>query len=98
LLSAIGVILALQWLFYRTSLGRAFRATSDNPVTASLMGIKPQRVFAQATGIAMVVVARNFQPTSSSPPPASTSTCWETSPSRSMTSRSDLDDKAFVYK
>ncbi|WP_422371564.1 branched-chain amino acid ABC transporter permease [Hoeflea sp.] len=56
LFSAIGVILALQWLFYRTSLGRAFRATSDDPVTASLMGIKPQRVFAQATGIAMIVV------------------------------------------
>ena len=50
LISAIGVILALQWLFYRTALGRAFRATSDDPVTASLMGIKPQRVFAQATG------------------------------------------------
>lgn len=72
LLSAIGVILALQWLFFRTSLGRAFRATSDNPVTASLMGIKPQRVFAQATGIAMVVVTiaalylgtrANFDPT-----------------------------------
>lgn len=56
LLSAIAVILALQWLFYRTSLGRAFRATSDDPVTASLMGIKPKRVFAQATGIAMIVV------------------------------------------
>ena len=72
LLSAIGVILALQWLFYRTSLGRAFRATSDDPVTAGLMGIKPQRVFAQATGIAMVVVTiaalylgtrSNFDPT-----------------------------------
>ena len=72
LVSAIGVILALQWLFYRTSLGRAFRATSDDPVTASLMGIKPQRVFAQATGIAMVVVTiaalylgtrANFDPT-----------------------------------
>ena len=72
LLSAIGVILALQWLFFRTSLGRAFRATSDDPVTASLMGIKPQRVFAQATGIAMVVVTiaalylgtrANFDPT-----------------------------------
>ncbi|MDP3524781.1 MAG: branched-chain amino acid ABC transporter permease, partial [Hoeflea sp.] len=72
LLSAIAVILVLQWLFYRTSLGRAFRATSDDPVTAGLMGIKPQRVFAQATGIAMVVVTiaalylgtrSNFDPT-----------------------------------
>jgi branched-chain amino acid transport system permease protein len=55
-LSAIGVILALNWLFYRTALGRAFRATSDDPVTASLMGIKPASIFATATGVAMVVV------------------------------------------
>ncbi|MCD1633990.1 branched-chain amino acid ABC transporter permease [Martelella mediterranea] len=53
--SAILVILGLNWIFYRTALGRAFRATSDDPVTAQLMGIRPQRVFAVATGIAMVV-------------------------------------------
>lgn len=53
--SAIVVILGLNWIFYRTALGRAFRATSDDPVTAQLMGIRPQRVFAVATGIAMVV-------------------------------------------
>ena len=47
--SAIMVIIALNQLFYRTALGRAFRATSDDPVTASLMGIKPARVFATAT-------------------------------------------------
>lgn len=70
--SAILVTLALQWLFYRTSLGRAFRATSDDPVTASLMGVKPASVFAKATGIAMIVVTiaalylgtrANFDPT-----------------------------------
>lgn len=54
--SAILVIAALQWMFYRTALGRAFRAVSDDPVTASLMGVRPGRVFALATGIAMVVV------------------------------------------
>ncbi|MFT4149440.1 MAG: branched-chain amino acid ABC transporter permease [Paracoccaceae bacterium] len=53
--SAIGVILGLNWLFYRTALGRAFRATSDDAVTAQLMGIRPQRIFAIATGIALVV-------------------------------------------
>ncbi|WP_428929073.1 branched-chain amino acid ABC transporter permease [Marinibacterium sp. SX1] len=53
--SAIAVIVALNWLFYRTALGRAFRATSDDPVTAQLMGIRPQNVFAMATGIALVV-------------------------------------------
>ncbi len=54
--SAILVIVGLNQLFYRTSLGRAFRATSDDAVTASLMGIKPDRVFATATAIAMLVV------------------------------------------
>lgn len=54
--SAVAVILALNLLFYRTALGRAFRATSDDPVTASLMGIGPRGVFAAATGLAMVVV------------------------------------------
>jgi branched-chain amino acid transport system permease protein len=53
--SAVLVIFALNQLFYRTALGRAFRATSDDAVTAQLMGIRPQRVFAMATGIAMVV-------------------------------------------
>lgn len=70
--SAIAVIVCLNWVFYRTSLGRAFRATSDDPVTASLMGIKPQGIFAMATGIAMIVVTiaalylgmrANFDPT-----------------------------------
>lgn len=55
LVSAILVILALNQLFYRTALGRAFRATSDDAVTAGLMGIRPNRVFAIATGIALVV-------------------------------------------
>ena len=54
--AAVLVILALNALFYRTALGRAFRATSDDPDTARQMGIVPGRVFAQATGIAMVVV------------------------------------------
>ena len=54
--SAVLVIIGLNQLFYRTSLGRAFRATSDDPVTASLMGIKPASIFATATGIALVIV------------------------------------------
>ena len=70
--SAVVVIVALNQLFYRTRTGRAFRATSDDPVTAGLMGIDPKRVFAQATGIAMIVVTiaalylgtrSNFDPT-----------------------------------
>lgn len=54
--SAVVVIVAVNQLFYRTAMGRAFRATSDDPVTASLMGIRPSRVFAQATGIALMIV------------------------------------------
>ncbi len=54
--SAILVIVALNQLFYRTAIGRAFRATSDDATTASLMGIRPDRVFASATAIAMLVV------------------------------------------
>ncbi|MEL7099122.1 MAG: branched-chain amino acid ABC transporter permease [Pseudomonadota bacterium] len=54
--SAIAVIMALNFIFYRTALGRAFRATSDDPVTAQLMGIKPASIFGVATGLAMVVV------------------------------------------
>ncbi len=54
--AAILVIVGLNQIFYRTALGRAFRATSDDATTASLMGIRPDRVFAIATAIAMLVV------------------------------------------
>ncbi len=36
---AVAIIAGLQLLFYRTALGRAFRATSDDPAVAQLMGI-----------------------------------------------------------
>lgn len=55
LAAAVLVILALNRLFYHTALGRAFRATSDDAVTVQLMGIHPKRIFAIATGIALVV-------------------------------------------
>jgi branched-chain amino acid transport system permease protein len=55
LLSAIAVILLLNVVFYRTELGRAFRATSDDPETAQLMGIDNRHIFATATAIALVV-------------------------------------------
>ncbi len=56
LASAVAAIFLLNRLLYGTALGRAFRATSDDPVTASLMGIDPKRIFAIATGLALVVV------------------------------------------
>jgi branched-chain amino acid transport system permease protein len=72
LLSAIAVILALNLIFYRTPLGRAFRATSDDLEVAHLMGIEHRRIFATAMGLALVVVTiaalylgmrANFDPT-----------------------------------
>ena len=54
---AVAVIAALQVLFYRTSLGRAFRATSDDPSVAQLMGLDTRHVFAMAMALSLAVVA-----------------------------------------
>ena len=54
--SAVAAIFLLNRIFYTTALGRAFRAVSDDPTTASLMGLNPRSVFAIATGLAMVIV------------------------------------------
>lgn len=54
---AIVVIGGLQLLFFRTRLGRAFRATSDDQDTARLMGIDNRHVFALAMAISLAVVA-----------------------------------------
>ncbi|MDA7598640.1 branched-chain amino acid ABC transporter permease [Alphaproteobacteria bacterium] len=56
-LSAVGVIASLQWVFYRTALGRAFRATSDNQRVAQLMGLDNRHVYGLAMALSMVVVA-----------------------------------------
>jgi branched-chain amino acid transport system permease protein len=54
---AVAVIAGLHLLFYRTALGRAFRATSDDPSVAQLMGLDNRKVFALAMAISMGVVA-----------------------------------------
>lgn len=54
--SAVAAIFILNRIFYATALGRSFRAVSDDPATASLMGLNPKSVFAIATGLAMVIV------------------------------------------
>ena len=56
-LTAIGVIAGLQLLLFRTRLGAAFRATSDDHETAALMGIDNRHVFALAMALALAVVA-----------------------------------------
>jgi branched-chain amino acid transport system permease protein len=53
--SAVLAICALNILFYRTSIGRAFRATSDDPEIVQLMGVDNRRIYALAMGVAMVV-------------------------------------------
>ncbi|HVV62554.1 MAG TPA: branched-chain amino acid ABC transporter permease [Pseudolabrys sp.] len=54
---AVAVIAALQMLFYRTPLGRAFRATSDDQAVAQLMGFNTRHVFALAMALSLAVVA-----------------------------------------
>jgi branched-chain amino acid transport system permease protein len=56
-MTAAGVIAGLQYLFYRTALGRAFRATSDDTEIAMLMGLDNKRVYAFAMAICLAVVA-----------------------------------------
>ena len=72
LVAAIVVIFGLNRLFYGTAIGRAFRAVSDDPTTAQLMGICNTRIFAIAMGLALSVCAvaalflgarANFDPT-----------------------------------
>jgi branched-chain amino acid transport system permease protein len=54
---AVAVIAGLQMLFYRTALGRAFRATSDDQAVAQLMGLDTRHVFAMAMALSLAVVA-----------------------------------------
>jgi branched-chain amino acid transport system permease protein len=54
---AVVGIAGLQLLFYRTRLGRAFRAVSDDADTAELMGIDNRKLYAMALGIAMIFTA-----------------------------------------
>ena len=54
---AVAATLLLQLLFSNTALGRSFRAVSDDREAAQLMGLKPYKVYAQATGIAFVLIS-----------------------------------------
>ncbi len=50
------VIAGIQLFLNRTPLGRAMRATSDDPATVTLMGMDPKRVYALSTALAMATV------------------------------------------
>ena len=53
---ALAATVALQWLFNHTATGRAFRAVSDDREIAELMGLKANKVYAQATALAFVLI------------------------------------------
>jgi branched-chain amino acid transport system permease protein len=54
---AVAVIAGLQVLFYRTAIGRAFRATSDDQSVAQLVGLDNRHVFALAMALSLAIVA-----------------------------------------
>jgi branched-chain amino acid transport system permease protein len=54
---AVVVIGLLQAIFYRTAIGRAFRAASDDRPVAQLMGLDINHVYALAMALSMAIVA-----------------------------------------
>jgi len=54
---ALGLLALLHGLFFRTAIGRAFRAVADDPRTLSHMGYEPRRIYALAMGTALAVCA-----------------------------------------
>jgi branched-chain amino acid transport system permease protein len=54
---ALAVIGGIEFVFYRTALGRAFRATSDDQATAQLMGLDSRHIFSLGMALSLAVVA-----------------------------------------
>ena len=59
LVSTVVILLGLLWLVNRTKLGRAMRATAENPRVAALMGVRPDMVISATfvIGAALAAVA-----------------------------------------
>jgi branched-chain amino acid transport system permease protein len=55
--TAISIVAGLQFIFYRTALGRAFRAVSDNQDVAQLMGLNKRHIFGLAMALSLAVTA-----------------------------------------
>jgi branched-chain amino acid transport system permease protein len=53
---AVAVIWGLHLLFYRTALGRAFRAVSDDQEVARLMGLNNRHVYGLAMALSLAIV------------------------------------------
>ncbi len=54
---AVAIIFGLEQIFFRTAIGRAFRATSDDPETARAMGVNTRHVQGLAMAICFTVIA-----------------------------------------
>ena len=56
-ITAIAVVWGLQFLFYHSPMGRAFRAVSDDPEVSQLMGLDNRKVFSWAMALCLAVTA-----------------------------------------
>lgn len=56
-LVSLGLTWGISLLFNKTSVGMSLRATSDDPATAGLMGIRAKHVYAMAMGLSFALVA-----------------------------------------
>jgi len=54
---AVLLLVGLQLLIGRSAIGRAFRAASDDGVTARLMGVDPDRLYGLAMALSLGIVA-----------------------------------------
>lgn len=54
---AVACTAVLQGIFNHTSLGRAFRAVSDDREVAELMGLNSRKVYALATALAFILIS-----------------------------------------
>ena len=55
--TAVVVLTGLHLFLTRTGLGRAFRATSDDPTTAELIGINSRQLYGWAMGLSLAIGA-----------------------------------------
>ena len=55
--TAVVVLAGLHLFLTRTGLGRAFRATSDDPTTAELIGINSRQLYGWAMGLSLAIGA-----------------------------------------
>lgn len=54
---AVALVASMEKVFFRSRIGRAFRATSDDAETARAMGVNTRHVFGLAMGLSFAVIA-----------------------------------------